>query len=381
MAKRHETYVLTRANNRNVIEAELASLNLLPSETPNFIYVDLSPFICRLKKRGIVPISLYYLLWQFKARRTLDSLHLNADIIHHVTFNSFVCPGVWWNRREKVVLGPLGGMSITARHFLRLFRLRQKLYECHRTGLLRSWKINPLYMKSRKHCDALLFVDAHTLKTIGSPKKRQLVVMDAAVPIALKGVEYDAIPNKENQFVYAGVLEPRKGIEIALRAFQRAFAEIDPKPLLKIVGAGSEELRSRSLAKELHIDHVVQFCGKLPQVQLWEEMRKSRALVFPSVRDTSGYVMLESMAVGTPVICFRHQGAAEITDNACAIRVDPVEWEAALTGMADALQRCDLALSATLGVAGRKRALELFSWEAKFDVANEVYFELMEKRE
>ena len=69
-------------------------------------------------KRGIVPVSLYYLLWQFKARKTLDSLHLNADIIHHVTFNSFVCPGVWWNRREKVVLGPLGGMSICAPVFL-----------------------------------------------------------------------------------------------------------------------------------------------------------------------------------------------------------------------------------------------------------------------
>ena len=58
MAKRHETYVLTRANNRAVIEAELERLNLPPSETPNFIYVDLSPSICRLKKRGIVPISL-----------------------------------------------------------------------------------------------------------------------------------------------------------------------------------------------------------------------------------------------------------------------------------------------------------------------------------
>ena len=78
MAKRHETYVLTRANNRDVIEAELARLNLPPSETPNFIYVDLSPLACRLKKRGIIPVSLYYLLWQFKARKMLDSLHRNG---------------------------------------------------------------------------------------------------------------------------------------------------------------------------------------------------------------------------------------------------------------------------------------------------------------
>ena len=381
MAKRHETYVLTRANNREVIETELARLNLQSSATPTFIYVDLPSFMCRLKKRGIVPVSLYYLLWQFKARKTLDSLHLNADIIHHVTFNSFVCPGVWWNRKEKVVLGPLGGMSITARHFLRLFRFRQKLYECLRAILLRAWKINPLYMTSRKHCDALLFVGAHTLKTIGSPKKRQRVVMDAAVPISLESVKYDAIPGKENQFVFAGVLEPRKGLEIALRACQRAFGGKGTRPLLKIFGAGSEEARGKRLAKDLQIDNTVQFCGKLSQVQLWEEMRRSRALVFPSVRDTSGYVMLEAMAVGTPVICFLHQGAAEVTDDACAIRVEPVGWESSLTGMADALQRCDLERSARLGFAGRKRALQEFSWESKFDVVDEVYFELMEKRE
>jgi len=107
MAKRHDTYVLTRANNRGVIEAELAILRLPSEHRPKFIWVDCADWVLRLKKRKIIGMNLYYFLWQIKARKSLDKMRLGADIIHHVTMCSFVLPGLWWGRREKIVIGRL----------------------------------------------------------------------------------------------------------------------------------------------------------------------------------------------------------------------------------------------------------------------------------
>ena len=378
MAKRHETYVLTRANNREVIEAELARLNLPPTETPNFIYVDLSPFICRLKKRGIVPVSLYYLLWQFKARKTLDSLHLNADIIHHVTFCSFMIPGVWWRRKEKVVIGPIGGMCICPPAFFRLFRGKLWLKEVARTALLRLWRLNMFYWLGKKHADAMLFIDEKTRKAIGGGAKRTLLMMDTAVPMELEDSKYDLPPLREGQFVFAGVIEPRKGLEIALRAYAKAFSGEPHRPAFKVFGQGRDLEWNRRLAVRLGIAENVQFCGKVAQNVLWEEVRKSLALVFPSVRDTCGSINVEAMALQTPVICFNHQGVGEVTDDTCAIRIEPNEWYSASEGFASAMVRLerDRTCVGRLGQNGRKRALANFTWEKKVGLTDCVYSEV-----
>lgn len=379
MAKRHETYVLTRANNRGVIEAELARQNLLPSETPNFIYVDLSPFVCRLKKRGIVPISLYYLLWQFKARKTLDSLHLNADIIHHVTFCSFMIPGVWWRRKEKVVIGPIGGMCICPAPFRRLFRGKLWIKEVARTALLKMWWMNVFYRLGKKHSDAMLFIDEKTRKAIGGEAKRTQLMMDTAVPVELADSKYDLPPTRERQFVFAGVIEPRKGLEIALRAYAKAFSGEPHRPAFKVFGQGRDLEWNRRLAVRLGIAENVQFCGKVDQHVLWQEVRKSLALVFPSVRDTCGSINVEAMALQTPVICFNHQGVGEVTDNTCAFRIEPTIWVSAVAGFASAMEQIanSLERASCMGKSGRNLVLANYTWDMKFDSATKIYEEIL----
>ena len=88
MAKRHETWILTRANNRSAIEIELDRLGIPEPERPRFVYVDLPKWLRCLKKSRVVPVSLYYLLWQFAARRAWDRSGVRVDVIHHVTLSS-----------------------------------------------------------------------------------------------------------------------------------------------------------------------------------------------------------------------------------------------------------------------------------------------------
>lgn len=384
MARIHETYVLTRSNNRKVIEAELSRLQLPENEKPVFLYVDLPPFLCRLKKKGVFSSRLYYFLWQLKARHVLDKSNLNADIIHHVTFCSFACTGFWWQRKEIVVIGPLGGTSTCRGAYLRLFPWKQRIKEFSR-GISRRyfWRLNPFWMISRFYADKLFFVDSLMAEKMGGSSEKTEALLETGVPIPMKSSVFDCLPEKKNQFAWAGVLEPHKGFEIAVRAFQKAFPTPEGRPYFAICGDGYERPKYEQLVKQLGLTMSVVFKGRLSQNDLWQVMRESKGFVFSSVRDTSGVVLFESLALQTPVICFRHQGAALVTDESCAIRIEPSGWEASIDGFAKAMRRLhdspDLVLQ--MGKKGRERVLANFTWDRKIEKMNECYQALVSQRE
>jgi len=94
-----------------------------------------------------------------------------------------------------------------------------------------------------------------------------------------------------------------------------------------------------------------------------------------SIRDTSAGVNLEAMAHGLPIICIAHQGVADITDEACAERIEPGTIEMTVQALADSIIR--LAENPTrrqqMGIAAATRAKTKFSWDEKFDRMVKVY--------
>ena len=374
MAKRHETWVLTRANNREVIEAELDRLGVPVEDRPHFVWVDLPRWIQRLKKRGFVPITLYYLLWQFAVRRAWDRTDIQVDIIHHVTFCSYVIPGVWWRRREKVVIGPMGGAAICPSKLLRVFRPRERIGEWFH-GLFRMHRwLAPLYMLGRRNADAIFFTEEEVRSRLGGSAAMEQVLLDVAVPPELEAPSIECIPRKR-QFLWAGLLIGRKGCEIAIRAYARAFGNDGEAPALIICGDGPYRQRLRHLALSLAVEDRIHFVGKLPQDALWREMRASLALVFTSVRDTCGTVAIEALAVGTPLIFFNHQGVKELADDSCGIPIEPRSFDKAVDDFAAAMRRLDddPDLVQRLGSFGRKRIFANFTWKRQFDEADRCY--------
>src|SRR3569833_1622416 len=92
MSRHHELWVLTRQNNRERIEVELARS---PLPNVHWNYFDLPGWMRRLKK---VPggLYLYYFLWQSRASRTARDLHREHafDLAHHVTFVTYWTPSL-----------------------------------------------------------------------------------------------------------------------------------------------------------------------------------------------------------------------------------------------------------------------------------------------
>jgi glycosyltransferase involved in cell wall biosynthesis len=376
LAARHEVTVITRSNNQVAIANELAAGTA--TGKPQFIYVDLPDFFLRLKKRGILPVSLYYLLWQLTARIAVHSRMREFDLVHHVTFNGFRFPGAWWKTPIPVVLGPLGGGSIASSSYRSCFGscFGSRLFSEWLRGLsVRCWRLNPWTLASLLSSDAVLAVGREMAERFAKLGIQADLMLETAVPAALEAEPKNVQACDRKDFLLVGNLEPWKAWQIAFDAFAAAVAGGMNGHRLVVIGTGQQLAEAKTRAVELGLEQDIEFAGLLPREPLWERMRNARGLVFSSVRDTSGNAALEAMAAACPVICFKHQGVAWMTDDNCAIRIDPGEWESSVEGFAKGMIALagDDVLVETLGKAGRKRAMEEFSWEAKIRKVERIY--------
>lgn len=378
LAERHDVTVITRANNRRIIEAALGKE--AEGLQPSFIYVDLPAFWLRLKKQGILPVPLYYLLWQLAARLAVSTRLKDFDLVHHVTFNGFRFPGAWWRTDTPVVLGPLGGGSVAAPAYRRCFGSRW-FGEWVRGLSVRLWKWNPWTLASLLGSDAVLAVGEEMAERFATIGIKADLMLETAVPSLLETEPEEAPDSARRDFLLVGNLEPWKGWQIAFEAFALAASRELKGHRLIVIGTGRQLAEARRLADALGIGELVEFAGLQPREALWERVRTARGLVFSSIRDTSGNAVLEAMALACPVICFRHQGVAWMTDDSCAIRIEPGEWDASVEGFAGAMEElaADDAKAATLGQSGRKRAMSEFSWDAKIRRIEAIYTRVIKR--
>lgn len=107
---------------------------------------------------------------------------------------------------------------------------------------------------------------------------------------------------KENHFLFIGRLSEEKGIETLLNAFKGLPF------LLKIAGDGPLKQKVMIATKQFAN---INYLGNLSKEKVAEELRKTQALLFPSVwYETFGLVNIEAFSNRTPVLASKI-GAAE----------------------------------------------------------------------
>ena len=105
----------------------------------------------------------------------------------------------------------------------------------------------------------------------------------------------------ENDFLFVGRLNAQKGLTYLIKAFALAIKS-NPNLHLTIVGEGEEELRLKSLVKELGLDLAVSFEGFQPSTISY--YKRSKATVLTSLFEGFPNVLVESISLGIPVIAF-----------------------------------------------------------------------------
>ncbi|MCF7979112.1 MAG: glycosyltransferase [Chromatiaceae bacterium] len=112
--------------------------------------------------------------------------------------------------------------------------------------------------------------------------------------------------------VHVGRLAFEKNCDFLLRMLVQVKAEI-PDILLVIAGDGPALKRLQRLRDQLGLQQQILFTGYLARDGSLEDCyRAGDAFVFSSCTETQGLVLLESMALGTPVVALAEMGAGEL---------------------------------------------------------------------
>ena len=375
MARWCEVTVLTRENNRPVIEE---GLQRWKGARPDFLYFDLPrPFLWFKRRFGCV--GGYYFLWQLAARIMHRDLLARVDLVHHVTFNGVQLPGLWIGSPAPVVLGPLGGGMICPEALLSLLG-RSRAAERRRSRLVRHLGWLPWWGRVVGEAAKVLAANRETAELLQRRRTDPVEVLleTAVAPELLADPALRQEPSAPFRLLWLGNLIPRKAPVLALRSFAEALSA-GADVSLTIAGAGPEEPRLRREAEELGIADRVAFPGRVNKQDVPALMDRMDGFLFTSVRDTSGNVVLEAMARGLPVIALHHQGVREICSPESALLVEPGGERATVTGFAEAIVRLcvEPGLAGRIGRAAHGRVATELSWRRYGDRMFSVYSEVL----
>jgi len=200
--------------------------------------------------------------------------------------------------------------------------------------------------------------------------------------------DYDLIPNgvlvperaepggREEQSVFVGRQEPRKGLQVLLRA----WPEIRRRTGARLHVVGADPLAVRLLFARLRVpDEGVDVLGFLSQDALTEELLAAKALVAPSLGGESfGMVLTRAFACATPVVASDISGYRGVMEPQAGRLVPPGD-PAALADAVVALL-ADERRREQLGRSARTIAVERYSWDTIAQRLVEIYEQLTASR-
>ncbi len=399
LARRLPVTLLTHSRNRTAIDAAGG-----PVGKSRILYVDTEWFagpLYRVASR-IFPnsehavflvSSLDFYVYDREALRiarqgTRDGS--SWDIVHAPTPVSPLAATQLYRLGLPVVLGPWNGNLGLPPGFRDILRKDSAwLYPARHLGRL----VDALVGGTR-HATALLTATEST--SAGIPRRYHHL----CVPMLENGVDletfaagpwpvaprtvpvdvFEAEPGVDAEplrLLFVGRLVPFKGVGMLIDAVARLSAEIPIE--LCIVGEGPMAGEWREQVSRLGLTVQVRFTGNLPPREVAREMHAAHVFCLPSVRESGGAVLLEAMACARPVIAVGFGGPAEIVDETVGLTLPPAGPTAVVEGFVSALR--DLVRHPETwrrrGEAGRQRAEERYSWDAKVDSAISLYRDLL----
>ncbi len=141
------------------------------------------------------------------------------------------------------------------------------------------------------------------------------------------------IPPERPLLAYVGRLAFEKNCDFLLRMLVHVRAAV-PEVLLAIAGEGPAQRQLEGLARRLGLQENLRFLGYLNRDGSLEGCYAAAdALVFASRTETQGLVLLESLALGTPVVATAEMGTREVLcdGEGCLIALDDEQDFAAKT--------------------------------------------------
>ena len=160
--------------------------------------------------------------------------------------------------------------------------------------------------------------------------------------------------------LFVGRMEKRKGLAFLLRAWPHVKREL-PRTRLVIVGDGRLREGYERYVRKAGIEDVV-FTGRVSDAELPRFYQSADVCCFPATgNESQGYVLLEAMASGKPVVASNIEGyASVVTHGVEGLLTLPKDADAIALSLVHLL--ADERLRTRMGERGRISA-EQYSWD------------------
>lgn len=378
LVKYCEVWVLTRADNGPSLEAYRAKH---PDPNLNVVYCDLPEWAMgwNANQRGV---QLHYYIWQilayFKARELYKTV--KYDLIHHVTYVKYWSPSFLSLLPVPFIWGPVGGGESAPRPFWKDFSFRGQMYEAIRDGARWLGELDPFVSMTVRNSAVIRSTTndtAQRLRHLGAKEVDLVPETGVSYEELDEFAKYRVVADGPLRFISMGRLLHWKGFHLGLRAFAQANL---PDAEFWVVGDGPERQRLEKLANELGIAHQVTFWNRLSRNESLQKLGQSTALVHPSLHDSGGWVCLEAMAVGRPVICLDLGGPSTQIVPETGFKIPAHDPEQAIAGIA--AKMITLAenpeLRMAMQQAGPRRVREFYTWENRGQSLVKLYQETLQ---
>ncbi len=174
---------------------------------------------------------------------------------------------------------------------------------------------------------------------------------------------------------FAGRLEVEKGVQTLIDAMPILRTTV-PDARAVVIGAGAADRDLRAHARRRRLGEAVTFAGFVSEADLRAIVSAADAAVVPSLYEPFGFVALEAMALGAPLVVSRTGGLAEIVDEGRTgwefSPGDPADLAAALAQVLS-----DRSEARRRARAARADLAERFGWAVIADRTDDAYRELI----
>lgn len=142
----------------------------------------------------------------------------------------------------------------------------------------------------------------------------QIVEMPYGVEGYARFEESDPVASSDNIAVLASI-EPRKGQDIAVRAFKQVPQEVRKNSRLLIAGRTLSSDYLAALKLLVGDDHAITFEGELSHDEYRERLERADVIVCASREDTLPLVSLDALSAGKIVVCSRATGTSNYIEH------------------------------------------------------------------
>ncbi len=376
LAEHHRVWVITRTNEREETEQFLRHHpDAMPHVTIHAVPWSRSSFAYPLHE---IPYYFLFRQWQWRAyllARRLDE-QIGFDVIHQAIPSGFREPGFLWKIDKPFVWGPVGGLQYFPLRLLPAVPLRSWPFFVAK-NLTTFWA---MHASARPRAAAAKAAQILAGTSLAAENISVLWGKPARVLCEVSAPRLDSFtPPARRQagdvfrIVWSGRFEPRKALNLVLRALHR-LRDADFAWELTCLGTGPLRQTWETLARRLGIASRCRFLGQRPRQEAVAAMAGGHCFVQPSLYDATTSVVVEALAMGLPVVCLDHFGFRDVVDANSGIRIRPGSMDQIIEDFATALQTLAHDEDARYAMAMAARAASTrLTWPHKAAALAEIY--------